>query len=217
MLMSHSFEMTMRYNRNNLTARSASLVIWIWCTLLVSMPLSAQNGALVAPRHLEGLVAESEVVLQGTVTSAVLEPHPQLKNLMTVVVTVQVEDRLKGQPGSDYQFRETVIDAGGIPQKIGYKTGQHVLLIMMKANRYGLTSPAGLQQGRFQIETGKDGTLQATNGVGNVGLFRGLNQQIQAKGLRLTPESEALVNRTGSGPLPLDQLKNLIRSLSVAK
>ncbi len=182
--------------------------------LLCSVPAGAQVGPLVVPSHLGDLVAESQVVVQGTVTSVALEPHRQLRNLMTVVVTVQVEDALKGKPGATYTFRQAVIDPRDLRQKMGYKTGQHVLLLMMKPSTYGLTSPAGLQQGRFQIEARSDGKLQAINGAGNVNLFRGLSQQMQAKGVRLAPEAQALVTRTQGGPIPLDQLKSLIRTLA---
>jgi hypothetical protein len=199
--------------RNRVLARF--LIFLLVCAL--ALPLFSQSAALVVPRHLGDLVAESQVVVQGTVTSVVLGPHPQLKNLMTVVVTLQVEDTLKGQPGSVYTFREAVVDRGDLRQKMGYKAGQHVLLLLMKASPYGLTSPAGLQQGRFQIEAQKDGTLQATNAMGNAGLFRGLSQQVQTKGLRLTPEAQAMVNRTEGGPVPLEQLKNLIRALAAEK
>jgi len=187
------------------------------CALLVAIPTFAQNDALTLPRHLGELVGESEIVVQGRVTSVTLEPHTQLKNLMTVVVTVQVEETLKGQPGTAYTFHQAVIDPRDQRQKLGYQTGQHVLLMLMKPSQYGLTSPAGLQQGRFRIEAGPDGTLQATNGAGNLGLFRGLSQHVQTKGLQLTPEAQALAVRTEAGPVPLEQLKSLIRILASEK
>jgi hypothetical protein len=187
------------------------------CGLMLAIPAFTQNDALTLPRHLGELVGESQVVVQGNVTSVNLEPHTQLKNLMTVVVTVRVEEALKGQPGTVYTFRQAVINPRDQRQKMGYQTGQHVLLMLMKPSQYDLTSTAGLHQGRFRIEVGADGTLQATNGAGNMGLFRGLSQHVQAKGLRLTPEAQVLVTRTEGGPVPLEQLKSLIRTLASEK
>ena len=100
---------------------------------------------------------------------------------------------------------------------MGYQTGQRVLLILMKPSQYGLTSPAGLYQGFFEIEARADGTQLATNGVGNAGLFRGLSQHVQSRGLRLSPEAQGLVTRTEGGPVPLEQLKSLIRALGAEK
>jgi hypothetical protein len=178
---------------------------------------SAQSDALTLPRNLGELIGESQVVVQGTVTAVTLEPHAQLKNLMVVVVTIQVEEALKGKPGTVYTFRQAVIDPKDQRQKLGYQNGQHVLLLLMNPNQYGLTSPAGLHQGRFRIDARADGTLQATNGAGNMGLFRGLSQHVQTKGLQLTPEARDLATKTEAGPVPLEQLKSLIRILAAEK
>ena len=187
------------------------------CILMARILASAQGDALTLPRNLGDLVSESQVVLQGTVTGVTLEPHTQLKNLMTVVVTIQVEEALKGQPGNVYSFRQAVIDPREQRQRMGYQTGQHVLLMLIKPSQFGLTSTAGLHQGRFRIDARADGTLQATNGAGNMGLFRGLTQHVQAKGLQLTPEARALAAKTEGGPVSLEQLKSLIRTLATEK
>lgn len=184
---------------------------------MAGAPALAQSEALTLPRNLGELVGESQVVVQGTVTSVTLEPHTQLKNLMTVVVTIQVEEALKGKPTSVYTFRQAAIDPKDQRQKLGYQSGQHVLLLLMKPNQYGLSSPAGLHQGRFRIDSRADGTLQATNGAGNMGLFRGLTQHVQAKGMQLTPDAQALAAKTEGGPVPLEELKGLIRILAAEK
>jgi hypothetical protein len=204
-------------HRNNIFARCLTILIICASVLLLGAPAFSQDSALTLPRNLGELVGESQVVVQGSVTSVALEPHAQLKNLMTVVVTVQVEEALKGQPGTVYTFRQAVIHPRDQRQKMGYQPGQHVLLLVMKPSQYGLTSTAGLNQGRFRIEAGADGKLQATNGAGNLGLFRGLNQHVQTRGLHLTPEAQALATRTEGGPVPLEQLKSLIRILASEK
>ena len=145
-----------------------------------------------------------------------MEPHPQLKNLMTVVVTLQVEETLKGIGASTFTFRQAVIDKQDQQQNMGYRTGQHLLLVLIKPSQYGLTSPAGMEQGRFRIESQGVGKLSATNGLGNAGLFRGLDSQLQAKGLRITPESQDLIAKPSAGPISLEQLKTLIRTIAAA-
>ena len=46
---------------------------------------------------------------------------------------------------------------------------------MNAPSRYGLTSPAGMEQGRFRIHRDRTGRTSALNGAGNHRLFAGLN------------------------------------------
>jgi hypothetical protein len=181
---------------------------------LSGLPSSAQSNAIALPRNLEELVLESETVVQGWVTSVTLEPHTQLKNLMTVVVTLRVEDTLKGNTATIYTFRQAVIDRKDLREKLGYRSGQHVLMILYKTSQFGLASPAGMEQGRFRVEPASNGKLVATNGFANAGLFRGLDSQLKTKGLRLDPEIQTMISRPTAGPIPLEHLKSLIRTLS---
>lgn len=211
----------------SLSARAASSLRGFWvnsvailvvcvCMLLTAAPTSAQRNALTLPRNLGQLVDESPTVLQGWVTAVTIQPHATLRNLMTVAVTLQVEESLKGDAAKSFTFTQAVIDARDLQQKMGYRVGQHLLLILIKPSVYGLSSPAGMEQGRFRIEAAGPGKLQATNGLGNAGLFRGLESQLQSKGLRISPEAEAVVTRPGSGPVSLEQLKSLIRAIAAA-
>ena len=184
------------------------------CPLVLGLPASAQSNALTLPRNLGELVLESHAVVQGRVTSVTLEPHPQLKNLLTVAVTLQVEETLKGDALKSFTFRQAIIDARDRRQSMGYRTGQHLLLILMKPSSYGLTSPAGMEQGRFRIDAGHDGKLLATNGFNNAGLFRGLDSQLYARSMKLTPGVQAMVAKPQSGPVSLEDLKIWIRMIA---
>src|SRR6266404_8203655 len=57
-----------------------------------------QRGALTVTRGLDQLTQEAVVILRGYVTSAKVEPHPQLTSLMTVVVSMSVSETVKGTP-----------------------------------------------------------------------------------------------------------------------
>lgn len=204
--------------RSCLLIRSHALAILTFCicTLLSGFSSCAQSNAVTLPRNLGELVLESETVVQGWVTSVTVEPHAQLKNLMTVVVTIRVEDSLKGNIANNYTFRQAVIDRKDLRDKMGYRTGQHVLMILYKTSQFGLTSPAGMEQGYFRIESGSNTTLVATNGFGNAGLFRGLDAQLRAEGLRLQPEVQSMVEAPRAGPVSLEHLKSLIRTMAAA-
>lgn len=202
--------------RRNLFIRSCIaflLCVGIWC-LLMAPAACAQSSALTLPRNLLQLVDESELVLQGRVTNVTLEPHQQLNHLLTVVVTLQVEENLKGSTPATFAFRQAVIDRRDQQQKMGYRVGQHLLLTLIRPSVYGLSSPAGMQQGRFSIVSGPDGVLRVSNGFGNAGLFRGLDSQLPAAGARVSPEIRSMLAQTEPGPVSLKELKSLIRTIT---
>jgi len=192
------------------------IVLFSSCTLATGTSTLAQSNAITLPRNIGELVTESQVVVQGWVASVTLQPHEQLKNLMTVVVTLQVEDTLKGENVKTLTFSQAVIDRRDQQHYLGYRTGQHVLLVLMKPSKFGLTSPAGMEQGRFLIGPMGAGKLGATNGVGNAGLFRGLNSQLRARGIRAAPEVQELITKSATGPASLEPLKTLIRVIAAA-
>jgi len=198
-------------------SRTLAILTLYICALLSALPSSAQSNAITLPRNLGELVLESETVVQGWVTSVTLEPHTQLRNLVSVVVAMRVEDTLKGSATNSYTFRQAVIDRKDLREKLGYRTGQHLLMILYKTSQFGLTSPAGMEQGRFRIESASSGKQMATNGFGNAGLFRGLDSQLKARSLQLEPEIQAMILNPGVGPASLDQLKSLIRTIAATK
>ncbi len=180
-------------------------------------PVFPQNNAVTLPRNLSQLVSEADSIVQGRVTSVSLEPHPQLRNLLMVVVTVQLEDTLLGQSTGIYTFSQAVIDKRDQQQKMGYRVGQHLLLVMMRPSVYGLTSPAGMQQGRFEIVPGADGKLHAVNGFGNLGLFRGMDSQLKSLRAQVSQKTVEQFDGQKSGPLRLEDLKTVIRSAAPRK
>jgi hypothetical protein len=146
------------------------------------------------------------------VVSARIEPHPQLANLTTVVVSLRVTQSFKGNSGSVLTFREFIWDIRDKYDAAGYRKGQDLLLVLNPVSSFGLTSPVGMDQGRFEISTGANGALVAVNGSGNVGLFS--NMPTPQPGSKLSPASSALVTRHRSGPVPLLQLQELIQTFA---
>ena len=65
-----------------------------------------QRGALTVPQALDQMAQEAEVIFRGVVTSAKVEPHPRLANLMTVVVSMNVSEVVKGSPRKSIVFRQ---------------------------------------------------------------------------------------------------------------
>jgi hypothetical protein len=172
----------------------------------------AQHSALAAQRSLDVLADRAETIVRGHVTGAKVEPHPQLTNLMTLNVTMTVDSVLKGSAGKTLTFREYVWDVRN-KYTNSYKKGQEVLLLLNKTSEYGLTSTAGMEQGRFDIVRTPDGKATAVNGMNNTGLFQGVSQAAAQKGITLSARTKALVTGPASGPVALEDLEDAIRSL----
>lgn len=181
--------------------------------MLVSGPLPAQHGATTAQANLDQLVQQAHTIVHGYVVSAVMEPHPQFSNLQTVVVTIKVERALKGSAGTTLVFRQFVWDARDVPTLAGYRKSEELLLFLGPVSEYGLTSPVGLEQGRFRILRDAKGNRTAINGRANLGLFDQLPSAIAARGLAPSPEAAALLTQP-RGPLPLTALEDLIQTLA---
>ena len=181
-------------------------------TCLMTVNSDAQRGALTVPRGLDQLTQEADVILRGYVTSSKVEPHPQLTNLMTVVVSMKVAEIVKGAARKSVVFRQYVWDLRDQLDGAQYRKGEELLLLLGPVSENGLTSPVGLEQGRFRILRDKNGGALALNGRGNVGLFDALEKRAQARGLKLSPRVAALVGRPPTGPVPLADLEDAIRA-----
>jgi hypothetical protein len=178
---------------------------------LATAPVAAQRGAITVPRNLDELTDRAQDIIRGTVTDARVEKHPELDNLHTIVITLRVRETLKGQTRESYTFRQYIWDLRDRSDVAGYRKGQELLLLMNGSSRYGLTSPVGLEQGRFRIQRDRSGREIATNGAGNARLFDRL-QGAPGKPAPLTPQQASLVARHRSGPIALDELAAMIRA-----
>ena len=192
--------------------RLLMLAAMIACTA----PAWAQSSALTIPRNLDQLTARSADIVRGTVISAHVEKHPEFSGLNTVVVQLQVKETLKGQASGIFTFRQYIWGIRGSKDAAGYQKGQDLLLMMIEPSRYGLSSPAGLEQGRFVISRDKNGREVAVNGRGNMKLFDGVSAQVAAKGIALSPRTSSLVQKHVGGPIELRDLTTLIRELAQA-
>ena len=173
----------------------------------------AQRGALTLPRNLDELTDRASDIVRGTVVDARVEKHPELDNLHTIVVTLAVRETLKGDARDTYTFRQYIWDIRDRQDAAGYRKGQDLLLLMNAPSRYGLTSPVGLEQGRFRIQRDRSGREVALNGTGNLRLFERL-QDAKSVPAALTEQQSSLVARHRSGPIALDDVSAMIRAYS---
>jgi hypothetical protein len=153
--------------------------------------------------------------VRGRVIEAYIEKHPTLQNLPTVVVKLRVDETLKGSAETTFSFREFLwqgpIGAGEVPQQ--YRPGQELLLLMNAPSSYGLSSPAGLEQGTFRIIRDTKGNAYALNGRNNANLFAGATQALGARASRLKASAVTMMTANQPGQLALDDLSSVIRQL----
>jgi hypothetical protein len=178
---------------------------------------AAQEGALTIQLDLARMVDESENVVLGRVTSVVAEKHPEFENLDTVVVTLQVLDPLKGSPGAQLTFRQYVFDVHDRDTKLGYRLGEEIVVMLRRPSQFGLTSPVGLEQGRFRVERDGANIRMLRNGQDNAGLFTGIEQSSPQLTLRLSQNLQQLVIQHRTGPITYDQFKSFVQNQVAAR
>lgn len=188
----------------------ASLML---AALVFAAPSVAQRGAMTVPRNLEQLTDRASDIVRGTIVSAHVEKHPELTNLDTVVVTLRLSDTLKGSAQGTFTFRQFIWDVRDRHDAAGYRKGQELLLLMIAPSRYGLSSPAGLEQGRFRIERDRKGREIAINGTGNLKLFEGLDANTKSA-VPLSSRQASLVAKHRKGPVGAADLAAMIRTFA---
>jgi hypothetical protein len=180
---------------------------------LAAMPALAQRGAMTVPRNLDQLTDRAQDIVRGTVVDARVEKHPELDALDTIVVTLRVRDTLKGAAQGTFTFRQYIWDVRDRYDAAGYRKGQDVLLFMIAPSRHGLSSPAGMQQGRFHIRRDAAGREVAVNGSGNVRLFEGLRDPAKL-GVALSARQAGLAAKHRRGPVAVDELSAMVRAFA---
>jgi hypothetical protein len=199
-----------------MVGRIRGVVATVLCVLalltLAPVRSQAQGAARTLPRGLDQLTEEADVIVHGYVLSTKVEPHPQLNNLMTIVVLMSVTDTYKGKSQKSVIFRQYIWDLHGQLGAPEYHKGEELLLLLGPTSEYGLTSPVGLEQGRFRVLRDGKGKAVAVNGRGNLGLFDSVSQRAVARGLQLSPRTAALAKQPQAGPLPLADLADAIRT-----
>jgi hypothetical protein len=194
--------------------RASRRCLLVLAACLAAAPALAQRGAMTVPRNLGQLTERASDIVRGTVVSARVEKHPELPNLDTVVVTLRLSETLKGNARGTFTFRQYLWDIRDRYDAAGYGKGQELLLLMIAPSRYGLSSPAGLGQGRFRIERDGAGRVLAVNGANNRRLFDGLALAAGKSGVPLSSNQASLAAKHRQGPVELAELEAMIRAFA---
>ena len=184
--------------------------------LLVPRSLQAQHGAQTAPADLDQIIQRAHTIFRGHVVSVRVEPHPQFSNLETVVVTMTVDRQFKGEVAATITFRQFVIDPRDLTTSLDYRPSDELLLFLNPVSLYGLTSPVGLEQGRFRISRDAKGIAIAVNGRGNVGLFDQVANKAASRGIVFSKRAATMLSK-GAGKIPLSAMEDAISALTGAQ
>ncbi len=184
----------------------------VLCFLCPS-PADSQVSARTLSRSLDQLVQEADCIVHGVVLSRTIEPHPHLRNLMTQVVTLKVAETYKGRAQKTLVFRQYVGNVAQGNPASDYHKGEEMILLLGPVSEYGLSSPAGLEQGRFRITLDRAHRPIAVNGRGNVGLFDRVEQAARARNAPLSPHLTTVL-RQMPAPLLVTDLEQIIRTFA---
>lgn len=190
-----------------------ALVIAALCLSVFAGGAAAQRNARVLQRNLAELTGDAYTIVVGRVASVRAEPHPQFQGLQSVVVTLDVSEVWKGQAGKQFTFRLYVDDPIDQQTNLGYKVGQQVLLFMTQPSKYGFSSPAGLEQGRFRIVRDASGSLTVINGWTNRGLFGRMDQKAPNLKNQVSVAARQVLTTHRAGPISYESLKEIVSTL----
>lgn len=180
--------------------------------IISASPLPAQHGRQVSLTY---LVQRADVIVQGKVVDVVHEPLPGFPNISTIKVTMDVQDMVRGPSATThYTFREAVLGLRPKQGKKGYLPGQQLLLFLTSPSRYGLSSPVGIEKGRFHVRRDVSDKLTVVNEEGNEGLFNSVEEAVVTAGRKLTTKQSRMV-ATRRGSAPLEDFMSLVKTLTL--
>jgi hypothetical protein len=189
-----------------------ALAVAFLVTLLAGS-LQAQRGALVQPRNLDQLTSQAERIVHGHIISARVEPHPQYPNISTLLVTVRVTEMLKGTAAKEFTYRQFIWDIRDKRDAMGFRKGREVVLFLNKTTSAGLTSTAGLDQGRFDVDHDNSGREFIRGNAPNQVLLKGVPAALAKRGVT-TPSTVHAAEANDRQRISLKDFKTTVRGLA---
>ena len=188
------------------------LVVALFVTWLFAGSLQAQRGAIVRPTPLNELSERADRIVHVHVISARIEPLEKYQHFSSVVVTVSVEDTLKGPAAKQITFRQLIWDARDRYDLAGYRKGREFLMFLLNPNADGLSGTVGLDQGRMEVMHEASGETVVHPKLPSRMLLRGAQEAAARKGTSL-PQSLRIAAQTDRSTFLLADMKTAVREL----
>ncbi|MFQ5669361.1 MAG: hypothetical protein ACE5HD_02435 [Acidobacteriota bacterium] len=166
------------------------------CLVLAAAPGAGSRASRVRSLDLPEMVRAAGTIFSGRVLKTA--PH-RIHNLPATRVTFKVEESLRGAAADEITLTFLGgVRPGGIPYRAAglpvFRPGERLVLLAYPASSLGLTSPVGLDQGRFRVSQGAAGVEQVI--VSAPG--RRIRQEIRIERGR-APGTAAAQTRTAAG------------------
>ncbi len=189
----------------------ASLIL---AALMLAMPAAAQRGALTVPRNLEQLTDRAADIVRGTVAERACREAPRARQPRHARRHAAGQRYASREPHSGtFTFRQYIWDVRDRQDAAGYRKGQEYVLLLNASSRYGLTSPAGLEQGRFRVLRDARGPAKWPSTAGATTSLFAVSAATRPKGAVTLSRVVEPRREAPGGPIAVDDLVRLIREL----
>ena len=99
-----------------------------------------------------------------------------------------------------------------LPTQRAIASPESYFIFLNPVSPYGLTSPVGLDQGRFRIVRDSKGQAFAFNGRDNFALFDQVLSQAASRGITFSKQPQAMMLKP-AGKVPLESFEEAIAAL----
>ena len=123
---------------------------WVACLMILALS-SHSNSMTVLPMNLDQMTQDSGKIIHGKVVGIREEIHETL-GIPVSVISVQIEECLKGDATGQVQFRQ--VKGMGLPV---YRQGDEIVIFLYPESKVGVTSPVGGDQGLFKVMATQEG------------------------------------------------------------
>ncbi len=184
---------------------------FLLCMMVSALPAGATS---VQPLYLDQIIDSAATVFEGTCISNRSERDART-GLIVTYTTFQVQDPLKGAPTPTHTIKQIggrlVNDDGsvqgrrveGVP---GFEVGEHYIVFLYGTSSAGFSSPVGLDQGKFSINSDASGAH-----VGNGRDFKEMTANRPA--LRAPSATQARLSKIDGAvdQMDLNEFKQIVR------
>jgi hypothetical protein len=148
------------------------MIINILRTLIAILLLAATTSSYAAmsiPLGLDRLHSDAEYIFLGECTSNSVE-FDNASNMVVTYTTFNVVEAFKGAPGKTHTIKQVggtlpgtdiISKFSGIPQ---FEAGKRYIVFLPPVSQLGFSTPVGLGQGLFHIQTNEQGEPVIGNG-----------------------------------------------------
>ena len=167
------------------------------------------NAQRTIRMNIERMVSDAALIVHGTVTNVESSADPQT-HIIATSVTIAV---LENFYGAD-QSTVTVKMVGGKTSKKtvkfaempAFKVGEEIYSLFFAPSKYGFTSPVGMCQGKFTVQTDAATNKKVVrNAVNNARLFSNMKN--------ISAVSSSAISTTNESMLGAEDFSKTIRSL----